>query len=136
MYQYPIKYLLSHEYSRLLRSVMVVIGYLVCSTTVIAQSDATEFNNAKWLESSEYRYQIIKSDVFPDVTDLSTEKTIELLGVPDCINENKFTYCLDIPEIKNLDNKKSKGDCHCKSSFITIDFEIDKRWKLTIIWKE
>jgi hypothetical protein len=94
------------------------------------------FNKEKWKINSEYRYKISKTENFPDFKNKSRKYIKEILGKPNKENGDKLIYCLDIISTSYYDEILNKEVCNCKSSYLTINFKIDKRWKTTFTWVE
>lgn len=105
-----------------------------CHTSVRLQSNS--FDKEKWLTSSEYRCNIAKSEIFPDLKRKSKDDVKNILGEPDEVNGDIFIYCFDINPLKHYDQELKREVCNCKGSFVTIDFKIDERWRTTISWVE
>lgn len=93
------------------------------------QTDNSNFDRQKWLTSSDYRYEIVKSEKFPTLETLTKKQIIKLLGQPNFKSKTELTYCFDIPKEKN-----SK----CEGSFLTINLSknIPPKFRVTMIWVE
>lgn len=87
------------------------------------------FDKREWLMSSAYRYEVAKSGKFPNLNKLSKNEVISLLGVPNINDGDIFIYCLDVDS--TFDKPQT-----CKSSYLTVNFRVDERWKTTFTWVE
>jgi hypothetical protein len=113
---------------------VIIITSVSCKTRLKLQGDS--FNKKKWLTSSSYRYEIAKSHNFPDFRGKSKDDVKHILGNPDEVNGEVFIYCFDLNSIKYYDQELHRDVCHCKGSYVTIDFEIDERFRTTFSWVE
>ena len=105
-----------------------MILILTLSACVVRKKTQTiKFDKEKWKSSSAYRYSIIDSKDFPVLDDKSKSQVKKILGSPDFINNGQFVYCL---------NQPLKGDCKCKSSYLTIGFEKGNPYNVTIVLVE
>jgi hypothetical protein len=91
------------------------------------QPDNSNFDKEKWLTSSDYRYEIAKSEKFPSLGNLTKKQIIKLLGEPNCNSKNELTYCFDIPKEKK---------CDCDGSFMTINLskKMPAKFRVTMFW--
>ena len=116
-----------------LRTVFFLLSIIVNSTLVFGQTnlqlDNSNFDKKKWLSSSNYRYEIVKSNSFPSLEHLTKKQIIRLLGQPNFKNKHELRYCFDISN-----ENKSK----CKSSFLTINLSKKNppKYRVTLIWVE
>lgn len=103
-----------------------------CCTSINLYSQS--FDKKKWLTSSEYRYNIAKSENFPDLKGKSKVEVKKILGNPDNEYGDKFIYCFDLNSVKYYNQDLKRENCECKGSFVIIDFKIDDRWRTTFFW--
>lgn len=117
------------------RIIFLTLGLIVFAINLKGQntssSDTLTFEKVRWETSSDYRYEIVKGNKFPSVTNISKKEIIKILGKPDFEQEKKITYCFDIR------NHKEK-DKNCNGSYLTISLNknIPEKYRLTIAWVE
>ena len=114
------------------KSLIILIIFQSCYIGI--RSNIYLFDKEKWLTSSEYRYEISKTEHFPDFKNKSKKYVKNILGKPSKVNGDKFIYCLDLTTVTYYDNILNREICNCKSSYLTINFKIDEKWKTTFTW--
>ncbi len=87
---------------------------------------SNKFNKKRWLSSSNYRYEIVSHETFPNLEGKTKKYVKRVLGRPNIIQDNRFIYCLDILDTEDSDLPK------CKGSSIVIDFDTNP-YSVTII---
>ena len=118
------------------KAILVILVIVAIISNNINKQNNNEFDKQKWLSNSEYRYEISKSNKFPNFKGKSKKYVKEILGEPDEIRDNVYIYCLDIKPAKYYDSELKRKVCKCKASYVLIDFEINDKWKTTFVWVE
>jgi hypothetical protein len=91
--------------------------------------DNSNFDRQKWLTSSDYRYEIIKSEKFPALENLTQKQIIRLLGRPNFKSKKEMTYCFDL-------SIEKKNVCESSSLTISLNKKIPPKYRVTIILVE
>ena len=120
-------------FRQILWRIFFVFATFINSTIIHGQNspklDYSNFDKQQWLTSSSYRYEIVKSEKFPALENLTRRQIIRLLGPPSFKSKKAVTYCLDIPTEK---------DSGCEGSSLTIylDKKLPPKYRVLIIWVE
>lgn len=111
----------------------ILLFLITASSCNVVKSQQSSFDKEKWLISSEYRYEISKSENFPDLKGKSKDDVKHILGDPCEVNGEKFIYCFNIEVKSHYDEQLQQEVCNCKGSYVVIDFKIDDRWRTTFV---
>lgn len=94
------------------------------------------FDKKRWLSDSGYRFMAIKDDLLPDLSEMTEEEVIHVLGEPDGISKRVLIYCFNVGSPKKYDPELGREVVNCNGSYISIDFTLPKKWRVTIAWVE
>ncbi|MCZ4410664.1 hypothetical protein O3Q51_17745 [Cryomorphaceae bacterium 1068] len=100
---------------------LIALTVIKLSGQTPREEGASSFDQEKWNTTSSYRYEMMHTEEFFEITDLEKEQVISILGIPHKIDGETLTYCLDIEKAKSSHNKSI-----CDGSWFSINFKLEK----------
>jgi hypothetical protein len=95
-----------------------ILFFLILSACETSKKlDLKQFDKKKWKSSSEYRWEINRGHFFPDLRGRSKRVVRKVLGEPDFIDGERYSYCFTV-----ITKSKKKHQNICKDSFINVYF--------------